>query len=600
MNKQYIFMFAPVLILFLIFASSCKQVPEATEVSTRTNAGTVRVWDMNEPRGLHPYNSTDMTGFNVKQVVFQKLLDFDYETYELIPVLAVSRPQMEVIKDSIISLTFEIRPEATWDNGTPITARDIEFSYKAAMAPGVDNEAIRPYISFVDSFIFYPDNVRKVTILTDQVYMRAETSIGYDMTIIPEYVYDPDGLLKNFNYSHIKKDTSLKTDPKIVQFAEHFNSEKFLREPEYIIGSGPYSVEEWVTGQRVVLKRKSNWWGDNVVDNRNVYFEANPERIVHEVINDQVAAITALKGGKLDVMRTIKPKEFKEDLLQNDDFKEKFNLHTPPYFGYSFLGLNTKNPKLRDKRTRQALAYLVNYDRMIADVTYGYGTKIVGPVNPAQKTYNDTLKPYNFDIEKGKQLLKEAGWEDTDGDGILDKVINGKKTDLSLQLIYNTGNKDRERVALIFQEDAKKAGVDIQLQTFDWGIMLEKLKSHDFEMFYNAWLGEPAQEDYTQLWATSSANGGSNFTYFGNAKTDELIERINTTLDDEDRVKLVKLFQAVLHEEVPYIFLWSPQNRLAISNRFENTHPSGYRPGYYIPAFTLKNNSDSIQTATKQ
>jgi peptide/nickel transport system substrate-binding protein len=275
-------------------------------------------------------------------------------------------------------------------------------------------------------------------------------------------------------------------------------------------------------------------------------------------------------------------------VVNNKKINDNFNLYTPEQFAYSYLGVNTRNPKLSDKLTRQALAHLMDYDRYMNDVNYGYATRIIGPVHPLRKNeYNHDITPYEYNVEKAKELLKQSGWGDNNGDGTLDKMIDGSMTDLTITFIYNTGNEEREKTALIFQESCKKAGINLKIQNHDWGVFLDMTKNHDFEMYYGAWIGEPAPDDFSQIYHTESAQGGSNYVYFGSADSDALIEKINTTLNEEERAQLVKEFQAILHDEVSYIYLSAPQNRMAIHKRFENTRPSAYRPGYWEGGFKL-------------
>jgi len=570
-----------ILISGFAFFISCNRNPNLPDDA-------VRIWTLDDPQGLNPYNTNDATASLIKEKIFQKLLSIDHDTYELVPVLARQRPVIEVLGDSAMRMTFELRPEARWDNGEPITAKDVVFSFKVLMCPHVNDQPLKPYLEFVESFTLYEDNPLKFTINCNKVYMRAEYSAGYEVWILPKYVYDPWGLLDSFSYQAIRNDESLAENAKVLAFADSFNSEKFNRETEGIIGSGPYRFAGWETGQRIRLERKSSWWGDRVSEEGNEYFEAVPKKITYEIINDQTAAITALKGQQIDVMRSIKAKAYKNDVKGSKKVNRNYNLYEAPFFAFSYLGLNLHNPKLKDRKTRKALAYLVDYDRMMRDVVSGYGERVVGPVHPLlEEFYNDTIRLYDFNPEKARVLLREAGWEDTDGDNVLDKEIDGERTPFTLTFLYNTGNSEREKIGLILQEAFNQAGIDLRLQNYDWSILLEKLRNHEFEIYYGVWGGEPAPEDYKQIYYTTSANGGSNYTFFGNAETDALIDRINATVDESQRADLVKQFQVILHNEVSYIFLWAPMNRIAIHKRFENTHISGFRPGYWVPGFTM-------------
>lgn len=546
----------------------------------------VRVWELDDPTGLHPFVSKDAPAYLAMSMVFQKLMNYSHETYELLPVLAAKRPELERVEEGGLILHFELRQEARWDDSSPITGHDVAFSFKAAIHPLVRSEHLKPYLSFVDSIAVDQENPKHFSVFCNAQHMRAEVSIGVETFIIPKHVYDPDGLLDRATIRQLREDIEFRKLPEIEQFAIAFQDIGFLRDPAKINGSGGYRLAEWQTAQRLILERKADWWADDVKDSQNEYLEANPERVVIEIINDQTAALTTLKAGRLDVLRAVKPREFREEMLARENMRERFHLEHPAQFSYSCFGINMRHPILGDKQIRQAMAHLVNYDRMIEEVMYGFSQRITGPVMPFMKLWhNPALKPRTFDPNKAKTLLAEAGWADSNNDGILDRMVNGKRQDFRFTFMLNAGNREREMVALIYQQDLEQAGIQMDIQTFDWGIYLDKLTAHDFDMFYIVLSSEPGLEDFSQLWHTESANGGSNFVWFGNADTDRLIETINSTLDEQERVAHVHRFLETLYEEVPYIFLWSSENKIAISKAFDNTNISAIRPGFWVPGF---------------
>jgi peptide/nickel transport system substrate-binding protein len=535
---------------------------------------------------LNPYNYQDAGAGYILPNVFQTLLSIDFKTLELVPVLAESRPELEPNDKGGLNITYKIRKEATWDDGTPITAKDVEFSLKVMKNPKVDNARLKPYYEFILDMKFYDDDPKKFTFICDKVYILAEASSG-DFSILPKSTYDPKGLMDEFTIVQLNTEADkLKDNPKITEFADWFNSENFQREKEYIKGSGAYTLKEWVTGQRITLVRKEKWWGDNVTENKNDYLTANLPQITYQTINDQTAALVALKGEQIDVMRSVKPKDFSE-LLENEKFLSKYNATTPPFMAYNYLGINTRLPKFSDKRTRQAFAHLVDVDKLIKILQYGYGQRVTGPIHPSKKKqYNPNIKPYDYNPERAKELLAEVGWKDSDGDGTLDMVLNGKKTDLTIKFTVNAGNDIRKQTALFFQEDCRKVGIKVDVVPEDWSIYIENQKNHKFEMFYGGWVAAPTPNDHKQIFHTESYNGGSNYTGFGNTETDALIDSIRVSLDEDKRAKFNYKLQEIMHDNCHYIFLYAPTERIAIHNRFGNAETSPMRPGYWEAAFT--------------
>jgi len=521
--------------------------------------------------------------------MYYKLIDTDFKNpTDLVPVIAESLPIIEKTIEGKLNLTFTIRKEAKWENGQPITVKDVAFSIKTIKCPLVNNSHAKPLFSFINDFIFYPADDRKFTVVSSEVFFLSEASFT-DIYILPAHVYDPKGLMKKITVKLIsEKFDSLQSDPSIIEFANDFNSEKRMRDSKFMEGAGAYKLEKWITNERVIIAKKENWWG-NSLNGINNYFETYPDKIIFQTIKDQTTALVSLKSGNIDAMRAIRAKDF-ADLPKSEKFVKNFNTYTPMEYSYVYIGINMKSLFLTDKKTRQALAHLVNIDELISVVKYGEAEKIIGPIHPSKsKAYNDNIKPYSYDPELSKKLLKEAGWENTNGDATLDKVFNGKRKEFIIDLIINSGNDERKSIALMFQEQAKKIGITVNVLSIDWAVFLGKCNKHEFDIVIGKWVTAASPDDLTQNYHSKSiVDGGSNYSNFSNAVLDSLIETTRREIDADKRNILYRKCQEILHEEVPMIFLYTPLEHIAISKKFENAYPSVARPGYWIPGFKLK------------
>lgn len=550
---------------------------------------TVVVWEVSNPENLNPFTSTGASATYIKQNIFSRLLAYDNKTLEIIPQTAIARPEIKEIEEGEykggMSLTYEIRTEAKWDNGDPVTAKDYIFSIKALKNPKVNAAPLRPYLQFIHDIKIDEKNPKKFTIYSKERYFQAESSSG-NYYIIPEYIYDPNQIMRQFSLPELndsKKLDKLRDDPKINEFAEAFNSFKFERET--VIGSGPYTMKSWEDNDEVILVRKKDWWGDKV---ENVpALKAYPPKIVHKVISDSRIAIEAVKEEQIDVMRSIHPKVFNE-LQEDEEVLKNYNLYTPNMLAYAYIGMNTNDPRLADKRVRRALAHLNNAEQIINELYSGFATPTAGPIYVGKPYYDNKLKPIQFSIEKAKELLAEAGWKDKDGDGILDKKIKGKTYKMEFTFRFNQGNEIRKKIGLLFKDNAKKVGIKIEVIAQEWTVFLEKVKNHDFELMCLSWIQGPGLDDMKQIWHTESISAsGSNYVGFGDAKSDKIIDEIRTTLDPDRREELYKEIQKIIYDEQPYIFLFNPQERIAIHKRFD-VQPSALRPGYRANLFKLK------------
>src|ERR1051326_8783014 len=204
---QKIFFFS---LLILIF-SCTGGVPPKNEVT---------ILELADPEMLNPINATDATSNYICLHIFQKLIDVDFRNPEkFTPVLAEALPLVEKTSDSTMSLSFRIRKEATWDNGSPVTAKDVEFTLKMMKCPLTNDPNARPYFDYIADFKFYDDDPKKFTILSNQLYFGAEPTFT-DIPIYPEYMYDPKGLLQKFTIKQIAGEgDKLSSDATMKEFA---------------------------------------------------------------------------------------------------------------------------------------------------------------------------------------------------------------------------------------------------------------------------------------------------------------------------------------------------------------------------------------------
>jgi peptide/nickel transport system substrate-binding protein len=544
------------------------------------------IHNLGDPDKLNPLTSSSADASYIQQQIYSALLEYNPATLELVPQTAVARAEIKEITEGAfaggMSLTFEIRPEATWDNGTPITAADVAFTIKAVKNPKVNAASQRPYLEFIDKFEIDAANPKKFTIFSKERYFLAESSIG-GLSILPEYVYDPEKIMRKFTVEQLDNPASqdaLSVNPDVKRFADFFNDGKFEREPDGIIGSGAYKFKEWKLQEYIILERKENWWGNNVKD--APLMKAYPPKIVYKIIPDQVPAIAQMTNEEVDAMVGIKPEKFVE-LKADKDFNQVFELSTPDQFSYLYLGFNSKDPKFSDKRVRRAFAHLVDVEDIITSLYQGLAIPTNGPINPKKPYYANNLPLIEFSVSKAKALLDEAGWKDSNGNGIIDKTINGKLIEMKVVYKFNQGNPIRKNIGLLLQEEAKRVGIEIEVVSREWTVYLEDTKRRDFDIMSLAWVQGPGLDDMKQIWHTSSDSpDGSNRVGFGSETSDKLIDEIRITLDETRRNELYIQLQNIIYDEQPYVFLCVPSERIAIHRRFnaEGRKTTSLRPGY--------------------
>jgi peptide/nickel transport system substrate-binding protein len=254
---------------------------------------------------------------------------------------------------------------------------------------------------------------------------------------------------------------------------------------------------------------------------------------------------------------------------------------------YYYIALNGKKPALADVRVRRALAQLTDVDQIIKSAMHGLAERVNGPIHPSSLYYDHSLSLIPFNAANAKLLLAEAGWTDSDGDGILDKLINGKKESLSLRFLYSTGNQTGESVALLLQQAATQVGVGIQIEGMVFGEAVKAYRGRDYDLAYFLWSNMPGPPDMKQIWHTDSDTpAGANRTGFGDSASDALIDSIRTTLVEEKQKDLYLRIQRRIYADQPYIFLYAPRERIAINSTFK-AGTSALRPGFFVRHFQL-------------
>ena len=548
------------------------------------------VRQMSDPDMLNPLNFKSSDAQVISSLIFAGINSMEMKCeYDLTPFLTKQLGIVSEIKEGEFAggmkLEYEIREEAKWDNGDPVTALDYVFTIKAIMNPKTNCQHLKSLYNWVGDVVIDPSNPKKYTVFSKRKYFKIEEFAGY--VIIPEYNYDPNKLMRNFTIRDLVDDSKreeLKLNGQINAFATEFNSEKYQRDPKYVVGLGPYKLESWTTGQEIVLKRKENWWGDEFKDERQ--FWAYPKKIKFKIINDQNTALTALKDDGLDIFYGMPAKEFM-DLEQSREFKSKFRTDKKDILAYTFLYFNLRNKKFQDIKVRKAIAHAINRKKINDAINNGENILTESFIHPSLKTYDKTLKPYEFDLKLANQLLDEAGWADTDGDGIRDKEIDGQRVPLIVNFKYNAGNEQRKNTALIIQEDFVKIGISMQIEAKEWSVFIQDLGKHQFEMTYAGFAVPPRIGDPRQTWHTENAvAGGDNNSGWGNPLSDKLIEDIGKELDPDKRKQMFIALQNMIHADLPVVFLFAPKNRLALSRRYDVEFHL-VTPGFLLNEFKL-------------
>lgn len=567
---------------WLVWACACLLLMAGCKSKSTEDAFEITVLLQNEPDNLNPILSKSSYANQIEGLTITAMAEYDPITLKLTPFLLkelpVATPNPESPGGKGVKMDLEFRPEANWSDGKPITADDYLFTLKVIYNPHVQAASWKGFADNLSRVEKNPDDPRKLTVFVDSSYMLP-VDIATSWNVYPAHIYDPNNYMSNFTLEQLRDDSmswTVEQDSLLKLFAEGFSSPHFTR--EVVSGGGAYELENWTTGESITLRRKKDWWG-NKLDNGPAIAKAYPEVIRYRFIEDASSAIAALKGGEITIMSDVHVSSFNE--LKNDAaWKDKLVFASPEGLQVNFLELNTRDSILADVNVRKALAYCIDYDGLIGQLLEGLGSRSTGPIHPSLTYYNKSIQPIRQNVSEAIALLQKSGWKDTNGNGVPDKLINGKRTELELSC--KISNKDEgNATANLLKENAGKAGFNIKIEIVDPNQIREDARQFNFQIMPLRLRQYPSLYDPHAVWhSESDMPGGSNRSGFHTPQLDEIIDGIRSTSSSEERHQLYAQFQQYIHDHQAIIYLYHPNERIIYQSGYE-VPTSIRRPGYF-------------------
>ncbi len=520
------------LILTLFFLTSCSS---KSEKSNSMSGIYFRVLQ-SEPGDIHPIRSNDLvkTQMVMQNIyygsgVIESLMYSDLDTDELMPGLATSYEVSADKKEFI----FNLRQDVKFQDGSVFSAEDVKFSFDVIFDDKFEGFVLRSFYA----------NIKKVEIL-DKYKVK--------FTVAKPY-------FQNLN---------LITGLYILPKATYSKQSDTNRLSKTVTGSGPYKFLKWEQGKALTLQKNPDWWGlkDPVLSKRFLH-----KKIVFKFVKDSMLRKSMLERGTVDYDDRIRAEHYVKKMNEKPWGEKVFKVAAENKVPkqQSYIGLNNNHPIFKDKKVRFALAHTVNREFLNKKFYYDMNNLATGPFRVTSDYVNKNVKPIAFDLEKARVMFKAAGWSDTDKDGLLDKIIDGKKVKFSFNLI--SANKDTEKMLTVMKEDMKKAGVEMVINSVDWNALIKAKNEKKFDAIIMAWGGGDVDPDPTQIWHSESSKGiGSNYINYKNPEVDSLIKKGVALSDKNERVKVYEKIHKLIAEDAPYIFLFEPKYQLyAVSSRVD-------------------------------
>jgi ABC-type transport system substrate-binding protein len=508
---------------------------------------TLRLKRGSDPRGLNPWIASGADNYELNLYMGDILAaqNFD-DPSKYSPMLAtkVTSDDGKTYRVHLRKGVYWHQPAVDWDSGNfdwlkgdgpdgrrEFTSDDYAFVYDMIANTQVSGRvsSIRPYFDKLVRF----DVIDKYTFeveFSEKLYSNFGTIVGINPSPRWLYMYDEDGA---------KYDDATWG----LKLNEHWYNQKG-------IGTGPYRFLEWDVGVKIELEANDMYWGEPPAF----------DRVLYSTVKDQNAWPRKLKAGEID-MTNLQPEQYATEIKDNTtgvylgNERIKHDVHDT--LGYFYLGWNLDKPKFADKRVRQALTMAFNRQGLVENIFHGLGDVTSGPFGQQTKCYDQSIEPWPFDLEAAKAKLAEAGWTDTDGNGVLDKVIDGERVDFTFTMLLYGSSTEYATLAEVYREDLLTIGIKMIPSAVEWSTMLKKMDEREFDVYTGAWvLSLPT--DLMQIWHSKEADKAksSNRIGFRNAEADRIAEALRVEFDDAKRLELCHQFHALVHEEQPYTFIY--------------------------------------------
>jgi peptide/nickel transport system substrate-binding protein len=502
------------------------QLPPAPVSSTPEDGGTVVRRLDSDVATLNPIFVSTAYEKQVLSYLFDALVEIDQEAN-----VAPGAARAWKISPDGKTYTFELDPNSTFSDGTPVTASDVLFTLDKIHT---DSAQLSGALEGID-----PEKTIALDPSTVQVTFKevhAGQLLAFNFAILPRHVYEKGDFKKDHTWT--------------------------------VVGNGPYVLQKRTAGQEILLSRRSDYKG------QKPYLQY----VLFKVISEPAVALNALKRDDIDEME-MSTEQWRQSSADKA-LTERVDLRRYYRLGYSFIPWNTRDPLLSDPRVRRALAACLDRKSIINHIYYGTARVITGPFTPDQWAYSPSVAPIEFDPDAARRKLVSLGWLDTDHDGILDH--NGRK--FEFEMLIPVAGKATADQAQVFQDGLKRAGVKLDLVPLDNTQFITRVSEGKFQSAILAWDLDLDPDVFSTFHSSQVPPHGQNFVWYSNPEIDQLIVKGRETLDQKQRTDIYHRIHEILAADQPYTWIVQESTKWGINRRVQNvTEGRALGPFYWDP-----------------
>lgn len=497
--------------------------PEAPEAAKPSEGGTIIVGLQAEPTSLDSPQLSDYNSFRAAYGLYDRLLHLKDESTEVEPSLAESWD----ISDDGLVYTLNLRKGVKYHDGTDFKAEDVKFNLERQIDPNhpYHDTGEFPYAEFTWGM------VDKIEVVDD-----------YTVKITLKESFAPF-------LNHLAMHPAAMCSPAAIEkYGRDFSINP--------VGTGPFKFVSWTPGVEVVVEKNPDYWGE----------PPKVDRVIFRPIIEDQSRLTELEAGSLNFIVNIPPDELAR--LKGDDrftVVEQAGMHT------WWVAFNHTKAPFDDKRVRQAMNYAINKQAIVDNILKGTGVVAINPLPPVVWSYTDDVQRYDYNPEKAKELLAEAGypdgfscvfWVPESGSGMQQPVVMGTA----------------------MQADLKAVGIDCKIETFEWGTYLDKVfvppEEAEYDLMEMSWIGDNGDPDnhlYILLSGEQWPPHGYNAGFYKNEEVDALLREARITLDRDKRTELYVKAQKLIAEDPPWMMIDHETQIVVMDKKIKNfkLHPTG-------------------------
>lgn len=465
---------------------------------------------------LDPIQVTDGESLKVTHQIYEGLLDYAPGSTEVVPVLAT---EWEASPDGL-EWTFQLRQGVKFHDGTDFNAEAVKINFdrwrNTSDPLHVGGEF--PYYSYMFGGFDEASNIQDVIVVDDYtvkfVLKNIQASFLQDIAMVPFAIASPKALQEN--------PERLKDHP---------------------VGTGPFRFVSWTKGDRIVLEANPDYWGGKPAI----------DRLIYRSIPDNNARLVALQAGELDVMDGVEPA-----FLPTIQATGQFDIIERPPMNIGYLAFNTQKPPFDNVLIRRAINHAINKEELNTAFYGGMGIPAVSPLPPSVWGHNPNVPKYEYDPEKAKELLAQAGYGPD----------NPLKTELWAMPVPRPYMPQPERIGVAIQNYLREVGIEAEIVTYEWGTYLEKTGMGEHTMALLGWTGDNGDPDnflYVLLDKDNAVTpDAGNIAFYVNDEVHDLLIRARQTTDQAERTRLYEEAQVKIMEDAPWVPLMHTRVPIAV------------------------------------